>query len=178
MWRYLAGAASTIVLMAAGFFLVQSMANPPGAVPAAPSAARAAVPTPADDPLASPMRFADKGQPPTATELSKEEKRFNRYDKDKNGAVAKEEYFLSRRKAYAKLDVNGDGVLSFNEYAVKALTKFTKADGDKSGTLNRGEFSTTRVVRKEKPKMKCPPQRQPAAAPAEVGSGEDDNADT
>jgi hypothetical protein len=176
MWRYLAGAASALMLMTAGFFLMRSMAEPPGPIPEAPVATSNAAT--AEDPLASPMRFASKGTPPTATEFSKEEKRFNRYDKDKNGAVAKEEYFLSRRKAYAKLDVNGDGVLSFDEYAVKTLTKFAKADGDKSGGLNRGEFSTTRVIHKEKPKLKCPPQRQETPTPADVPTGDDDPADS
>jgi hypothetical protein len=176
MWRYLAGAASALVLMTAGFFLMRSMAEPPGPIPEAPTAESKAPKS--EDPLASPMRFANKGAPPTATEFSKEEKRFNRYDKDKNGAVAKEEYFLSRRKAYAKLDVNSDGVLSFNEYAVKTLTKFTKADGDKSGGLNRGEFSTTRVIRKEKPKLKCPPLRQVAPASVDAPAGDDDAVDS
>jgi len=53
--------------------------------------------------------------------------------------------------------VNGDGRLSFDEYAVKAVAKFAGADRDRSGVLTPVEFATTRVVRKEKPKAKCPP---------------------
>lgn len=168
MWRYLIGGASSLILVAAGFFLVKTMAEPQNVIPNAPTTGEIAK----DDPLASPMRFAAKDAPPTATELSKEEKRFNRYDKDKNGAVSKPEYLASRQKAYAKLDSNGDGVLSFDEYAVKTGLKFAKADGDKTGVLNRTEFSTTRVIRKPKLKLNCPPERQ--SAPAEASDGEAD----
>jgi hypothetical protein len=160
MWRYLVGGAATLVLIAAGFFLVKSMAEPQSAIPAAPATGEVT----SEDPLAAPMRFAGKATPPTATELSKEEKRFNRYDKDKNGGVSKTEYLTARQKAYAKLDTNGDGVLSFDEYAIKTVTKFAKADGDKTGVLNRTEFSTTRVIRKPKLKLDCPPPRQAPTA--------------
>ncbi len=151
MWRYLAGAASALLLIAAGVFLVKSMAGAESVIAAAPvgSGSRTAL--------------ADVGGPPAADEKSKEEKRFNRFDKDKNGAINRDEYLLSRRKAYAKLDSNGDGTVSFDEYAVKTTEKFGKADGDKSGILTRTEFATTRVIRKTKPKPDCPPQqpRQP-----------------
>ncbi len=161
MWRYLAGAASALVLIVAGFFLVRSMAGQE-VLPPVPETEVSVQPETIE--LASAIRFAGSSKPPTATELSKEEKRFNRYDKDKNGAVAKSEYLASRRKAYEKLDVNGDGVLSFDEYATKTAKKFVAADKDRSGVLNRSEFSTTRVVRKGKPKPNCPPARaQPAA---------------
>jgi uncharacterized protein YxeA len=174
MWRYLIGSASTLALMAAGFFLVQSMAGTSGPIPPPPAQEGQAADQ--DPDLATPMRFLNAGRggkaaPPTATDLSKEEKRFNRYDKDKNGAVSKDEYFVSRKKAYAKLDVNGDGVLSFNEYAVKATAKFSKADSDKSGVLTRTEFSSTRVIRKAKPKIQCPKPSQP---PSEAPDSADD----
>jgi hypothetical protein len=164
MWRYLAGVASALALMGAGFFLLKTMAGTNDRLIAAP---------PAQDDSAAPISFADVSGPPSATETSKEEKRFNRYDKDKNGAVSRAEYLLSRQKAYAKLDLNGDGTLSFDEYAVKATTKFAKADGDKSGVLNRTEFSTTRVVHKDKPKPKCAqvPMRQAAPATEDVEEG-------
>ncbi len=155
MWRYLAGAASALVLIMAGFFLVRSMAGQE-VLPPVPETTVEAEKADITE-LANPMRFAGSTKPPSATELSKEEKRFNRYDKDKNGAVAKAEYLASRQKAYTKLDVNGDGVLSFDEYAVKTVKKFAAADRDKTGSLNRSEFSTTRVVRKLRPKLNCPP---------------------
>ncbi len=151
MWRFLAGVGSTLVLFMAGFFIWQSQAdqNQP-LIPAAPAQQ-------AGGDASAKLAFADVADPPRADQKSKEEKRFNRFDKDKNGGISREEYLLSRRKAYAKLDLNGDGRLSFDEYAVKTTVKFGKADGDRSGGLTRAEFATTRVIRKEKPKPNCPP---------------------
>jgi Ca2+-binding EF-hand superfamily protein len=99
----------------------------------------------------------DVTDPPQASEKTREEKRFNRYDRDKNGGVAADEYLFSRRKAYAKLDSNGDGKLSFDEYAVKTITKFNGADKDRSGILTPAEFLTTRVVRAKPKSTNCPP---------------------
>ncbi|MEY2927262.1 MAG: hypothetical protein RL367_1739 [Pseudomonadota bacterium] len=161
MWRYLAGGAGTLLIIAASWMLGQSMAKP--------KAAPLAV---ADGTALSPAPLAElPPPPPQASELSREQKRFNRYDKDRNGMIGGDEYFIARRKAYAKLDVNGDGVLSFDEYSIKARTKFAGADHDKSGSLNQTEFATTRVIRKAKPG--CPPVKTLAPQPAEAPVEED-----
>ncbi|MFM9852501.1 MAG: EF-hand domain-containing protein [Sphingomonadaceae bacterium] len=161
MWRFLAGVGSTLLLVTAGFLIWQGRADTAQVIPAAPPAETTEAAQP--DALAL---LGDSG-PPTATEKTREQKRFSRYDKDKNGAVAREEYLAARRKAFAKLDVNGDGHLSFEEHAVKALTKFATADRDRSGTLTPAEFLVTRVARKA-PGKKCPrpsPLRRPEPAP-------------
>src|SRR3546814_7679532 len=74
---------------------------------------------------------------PEASEQKREERRFNRYDKDRDEAITREEYLASRRKAFAKLDVNGDGRLSFEEWAIRTTDKFAKADADGSKVLTR-----------------------------------------
>lgn len=166
MWRYLAGAVSALMLVAAGLMLGKGLAGGDPRIPAMPAEA------PAGIALADSMAFGAKAPVPTASERSREEKRFDRYDRDKNGAVSQAEYLVSRRKAYDRLDANGDGIVSFDEYAAKANAKFAKADADKSAALNRSEFSTTRVVRKSKPKPACPPVRQgpvPSADQEEAG---------
>jgi EF hand len=159
MARFLAGVAAALLLVTGVFFIWRAQADRGSAVPLLATAA------PAD----APMGLVDLAGPPAASERTREEKRFARYDKDKNGAVAREEYFLARRKNFAKLDVNGDGKLGFEEYAVKAVAKFAAADKDKSGALGPAEFATTRVVRKSAPKCACRPAvtRAPAAAPVE-----------
>jgi hypothetical protein len=153
MWRYLAGSAATLVLVTAGLFLWNARASRASPIPAAPQA------------VVSSDNQVELAPPPEASERTREEKRFARYDKDRNGQVAQAEYLAARRKGFDKLDTNHDGRLSFEEYAVKAVQKFAAADKDKSGQLNATEFATTRVVRKTKPKPKrdCPPTRQPAA---------------
>lgn len=161
MGRFLAGVVSALLLAGAGLFFWQGMERGHAAIPEAPAAE-------------PDYALADIPTAPAATAKSKEEKRFNRYDKDKNGAVSPPEYLASRQKAYAKLDLNRDGVLQFNEYAAKTTQKFAKADGDKSGALTRAEFATTRAVRKSAPrKADCPPAA-PLRAPQAEGSTDED----
>ena len=152
MGRFVAGVVSALLLVAAGFFFWRGQDGSHAAIPEPPVEERS-------------FSLADIPRAPSAPEKSKEEKRFNRFDKDKNGAVTQAEYLVSRQKAYAKLDVNRDGVLQFSEYAGKAAQKFAKADGDRTGALNRAEFATTRVIRKVRPKPDCPPMslRKPEA---------------
>ncbi len=154
MWRFLAGVGSAVLLMTAGLLVWQAQANKPSLISAAPAAVSE-----------MPLGYADLAPPPEASERTREEKRFARYDKDKNGAVGRAEYLASRQKGFAKLDVNGDGRISFDEYAVKSVAKFAAADKDRSSALTAAEFATTRVIRKPKTKPNCPPSlRSPAPA--------------
>ncbi|MHA6723041.1 EF-hand domain-containing protein [Sphingomonas sp. RS2018] len=152
MLRYLAGVASALLLVAAGVFLFRSDAT--AERPASPQPRPAAASEPQDAAI-------DETPLPAASALTREQKRFNRYDKDRDDGIAREEYLASRRKAYAKLDTNGDGRLSFDEWAAKTTAKFATADRDRSGTLTRAEFATTAVKRSTRPRPNCPPQQAP-----------------
>lgn len=143
MWRYLAGAAGGILLMAGGLALWDSLSQKPQFASAAPLHA------------AEPAAIAE---PPAASEKTREEKRFGRYDKDKDGKVSRDEFLASRRKAYAKLDTNGDGRLSFEEWSLKTTDRFSKADTDQSATLTAEEFATTRIARKAARPAPCVPE--------------------
>jgi len=155
MWRYLAGGAAILLLAGAGVTLLGSRGH--SGAPLLAAAAPAAQAGTTNGPLPDSV--------PEAGDRTREQKRFDRYDKDRNGQVTREEYLAQRRKAYAKLDTNHDGVLSFDEWAVKAETKFAAADGDKSGAMNPTEFATTAVKRNTRPRPKC---RDNAPAPAEA----------
>ena len=149
MWRYLVGAGGALALAGAGMLLFSGQATPPRALlPAMPAAV-------AGEEQALPDEV------PAASAKTREQRRFGRYDKDKDGAVTRDEYLAARHKAYAKLDANGDGRLSFDEWAIKATTKFATADGDKSGAMNAAEFATTAVKRKVLALVKCPPTPAP-----------------
>lgn len=155
MWRYLAGGLAALLLAGAGIFWFtgrakQTAAPLLAAAPAATSAAKTA-----DDPLPQSV--------PEATDRTREQKRFDRYDKDRDGKVTREEWLMQRRKAFAKLDTNHDGQLSFDEWAAKTEAKFATADADRSGTLTPTEFVATAAKRSAHPR-KCPPAT--AAAPA------------
>lgn len=94
--------------------------------------------------------------PPAADPVSKEEKRFNRLDKDRDEAITLSEMVQPRRAAFAKLDLDGDGTLRFEEWAIKTIDKFEAADADASGQLTREEYATTAPKpRKAKPACSC-----------------------
>ncbi len=98
---------------------------------------------------------------PEASARTREQKRSDRYDKDRNAQVTREEYLAQRRKAYAKLDANHDGQLSFDEWAVKTTTKFAEADKEQVGGDDPGR------VRDDRPET----HRQTAAQlPAGTGA--------
>ena len=146
MLRIVAGAASAMLVGGAGFFFWLSRAEADDPVPPAPA------PTAA---YATPLKSPALTEPPAATEKSKEEKRFARADKDKDGKIVLDELYQPRRKAFAKLDKDGDGRLAFEEWAASTAEKFAKADADRNGALTAKEYASTAPKRKPKPKCKC-----------------------
>ena len=133
MLRFLAGAASCFLLLTGAFLIWQSHAEEGPRLPAAP-APRA---------YGASMLSAGPLQAPEASPKSREERRFSRADKDKDGKIEKEELLSPRRKAFAKLDVNGNGSLSFEEWAHTTIDKFQGADKDRNGLLSAAEYATT-----------------------------------
>ena len=159
MWRFLVGGVAALMMVGAVILFMGKRARSDSVLPAL---SAAVAPATGDDAL--------PGSVPEASDKTREQKRFDRYDKDRDGKVTREEYLVARRKAFAKLDVNGDGKLSFDEWAVKAETKFAAADADKSGAMTPAEFATTAVKRKAARRVKCP--QVPAAAPADAKDDE------
>jgi hypothetical protein len=132
MLRFLAGAAACLLLVTGALLIWQSRAERAPGLPAAPTARSASL-FAASAPL----------EAPEASVKNREEKRFSRADKDKDGKIEAEELLGARRKAFAKLDTNGNGALSFDEWAVKTIDKFKGADKDRSGWLTAAEYATT-----------------------------------
>ena len=159
MWRYFVGAGAVLLLGVAGMFLFRGTAAQKPLLPPVPAAAAADAPE--DEALPD--------EAPKASAKTREEKRFNRYDKDRNEAISADEYLMPRRKAFAKLDANGDGRLAFEEWAARTTGKFGEADKDKSGTLTRAEFLATAPKRKPGARPKCACPKPAAAAAAEEG---------
>lgn len=145
MLRFFAGASSALLLIAAGILVWRSQAEAENPVPAPPAATA----------FVAPLRQQAVPMPPAAPERSKEERRFDRADKNRDGRITRDELTQPRRKAYAKLDTNGDGRLSFEEWAVKTTEKFAGADADRNGALTRVEYATTRAPTRATPKQDC-----------------------
>jgi len=136
MLRFLAGAAAAFLLLTGAFLLWQThAAQPDSALPDAP-APRAAG---GSSLFAAQVPFG----PTEATAKSREEKRFSRADKNKDGKIESDEIFAARHKAFAKLDTNANGSLSFEEWSVKTIDKFKGADADHNGWLTAAEYATT-----------------------------------
>ncbi len=146
MARFLAGAAACFLLLTGAFLLWQGRAQQGPSLPQAPPP-RAAGPSMATAPA--------QLEAPEATPKSREERRFSRADKDKNGRIEREELLGPRRKAFAKLDANGNGTLSFEAWAVKTAEKFAGADRDRSGWLTPAEYATTAPPPPKKKRCAC-----------------------
>lgn len=148
MWRYLVGGVAALSLVGAGWLIFDGAAHPDpapsaGVVPAASAAQESS---------------ADAAAPlPEAPARSREQRRFGRYDKDRDGRITRDEYLVPRHKAFAKLDTNGDGRLSFDEWAIKTTSRFAEADRDRSNAMDAAEFATTAPKRKSpRPACRCP----------------------
>ena len=142
--RFLAGALCCFLFMTGAFLLWQShAAHSPAPTASGPTQSSGSSWFGGNSSSDAPL------QAPEASEKTKEEKRFSRADKNKDGKVEEEEMLEPRRKAFAKLDVNHNGSLSFEEWAVKTITKFQNADKDKNGWLTPAEFATTAPKKKQ-----------------------------
>ncbi len=153
MGRFVAGSITALLLVSVGLFWWTGQASrEPVAV-----TARAEPPDPADEtvPEGDENAVGEALPPPTATARTREEKRFDRYDRDRDGIIGRSEMLGSRVKDFRKLDKDGNNLLSFEEWAVRTVDKFDGADANHDGRLTRAEFATTAPAPKPPAKCKC-----------------------
>lgn len=154
MNRMLVGALGALLLVASGLFWWQGRAAV--TVPAAPSHLALASAAAADDALPD----SDAGDAvgpglPEANEATREQKRFDRLDKNRDGKITRTEMVAPRVKDFRKLDVDGNNLLTFDEWSVATDNRFKGADKNGDGSLNREEFATTKQKAAKKPACKC-----------------------
>ncbi|EAQ30231.1 hypothetical protein NAP1_05625 [Erythrobacter sp. NAP1] len=81
--------------------------------------------------------------PPEASELTREERRFFRYDRNRDRIITRQEMLSSRSDAFRALDVDGNNLLTFEEWAVTTSERFEKMDENKDLELTQAEFATS-----------------------------------
>jgi len=97
--------------------------------------------------------------PPEASELTREERRFFRYDRNRDRIITRNEMLSSRSKGFRKLDVDGNNLLTFEEWAVTTADRFDEMDEDENAKLTPTEFATSapkpRKASKPEPECSC-----------------------
>ena len=153
MNRTVLGAFAALFLAAAGLFWWQGRAAiDPGKLPLAGAASALG------GDLSLPTADG-KGQHgpalPEANEATREQRRFDRLDRNRDGRITRAELLAPRVAAFRKLDVDGNNLLTFEEWAVRGSNRFKAADANGDGQLDRTEFATTRPRPRVAPACKC-----------------------
>ncbi len=149
------GAVGALLLTAAGLFWWQGRAaTETGAPPPDLGAEEDSDPIPGALPSAD-IRGLRGPTPPEASEMSREQRRFSRMDRDADGRVTRNELLSTRTRDFRKLDADGNNLLTFEEWAVATGNRFKSADSNGDLSLTRDEFATTRPKDQPKPKCQC-----------------------
>ena len=130
MQRVLIGGVAALLMVLAVLLFWQTAANQESVIPAPPT-------------------------PPEAPKASREEVRFNRYDRNRDELVSRLEMMGSRTKAFKALDSDGNNLLTFEEWAAANGQRFAVADRNKDRLLTRKEFAQTRPKLVAKPGCRC-----------------------
>jgi hypothetical protein len=165
MGRFLAGSIATMLLIAAGLFWWQGAAEQnAAALVSQPAIAQAPSPPELPEEGDAAARGKAPPMPPSATPKSREARRFDRYDRNRDGTVTRIEMLSTRTAAFRKLDKDHNNLLSFDEWAVRTSERFEGADKDKSGQLTRAEFATTATrPSAATPRCACPDEDEDGA---------------
>ncbi len=151
MNRLLLGAFGALVLVGVGLFWWQGRAEvEQGAPPPAPAPAVLPAEIPAVDTAGQ-----EGPEPPEASDLTEEQQRFFRYDRNRDLRITRNEMLASRTEAFRKLDIDGNNLLTFEEWAVATSNRFKAADRDGNLELTQPEFATTRPNPPAKPSCRC-----------------------
>lgn len=143
-----------LILAGVGTFWLQGRAQVDEFAPPPPAPEESA-PAPEVLPIVDPADMVGPA-PPEASELTREEKRFFRYDRDRDRIITRNEMLSSRSNSFRKLDVDGNNLLTFEEWAVTTVKRFEGMDANENDQLTPTEFATTAPKpRKRKPRCDC-----------------------
>ena len=156
MNRIVLGAVSALMLAGAGLFWWQGQASvnasaPPPQMVGEPEATG----LPLEDLPDEDGEGMQGATLPGMSAASREEKRFNRLDRNRDNAITRVEMLQPRIAAFRKLDTDHNNLLSFEEWSVATSNRFKGADADGNGNLTRGEFVTTKPKPGKQAKCGC-----------------------
>ncbi|MFW5634485.1 MAG: hypothetical protein ACOCYR_06300 [Erythrobacter sp.] len=148
------GAVAGVVLAGIGVFWWQGRATIEASAPPPPEAEEPP-PDPLDLPITDPGDM-EGPEPPEASELTREQQRFFRYDRNRDWRITRTEMMASRSDAFRKLDVDGNNLLTFEEWAVTTAERFDAMDANRDGELTPAEFATSAPKpRPKSPECRC-----------------------
>ena len=158
MNRTILGALAALLFVSAGLFWLQGRAQVEKGAP--PPSAGSDLDGKGSKKEPEPLPSADVSgltgpAPPEATELTREQRRFGRYDRNRDGRITRNEMMSTRTAGFRKLDRDGNNLLTFEEWAAATADKFRKADADGNLELSPREFLTTRQKTSSKPQCDC-----------------------
>ncbi len=144
MKSFVTGSLVTLMLSGVGLFWWQGRAEVENAAPPPdPMAFAPAAYDPDKLPTTDPGDL-EGPEPPEASELTREQQRFFRYDRNRDWRITRSEMLSTRSDAFRKLDKDGNNLLTFEEWAVTTVNKFEDADANGDRELSPGEFATTK----------------------------------
>jgi hypothetical protein len=148
--RIVLGAFIALMLAGVGLFWWQGRAEveqgaPP---PTAPTARPTGIPSADVTDLEGPA-------PPESTELTREQRRFFRYDRDRDLKITRDEMLSTRTDAFRDLDKDGNNLLTFEEWAATTARRFDQADADRDRELTQKEFAATAPRRPARASCSC-----------------------
>lgn len=142
MNKMVLGAFFALIMVGLGLFWMQGRAQvEEGAPPPDPE-----VIEPVEDPDALPSADAADltgPEPPESSELTREQRRFFRYDRNRDLKITRNEMLSTRSDAFRRLDTDGNNLLTFEEWAITTSTRFGEMDGNANNELTQAEFATS-----------------------------------
>lgn len=155
MKAFVTGSLVTLMIMGVGLFWWQGRAEVEKAAPPPDPLALAEEMADSDAlPITDPGEMQGPA-PPEASELTKEQRRFFRYDRNRDWRITRSEMLSSRSDGFRKLDKDGNNLLTFEEWAVTTVEKFEGADANGDRELSPSEFATTRPKPSKKQRCAC-----------------------
>lgn len=153
MNRLVLGAVLALVFAGVGLFWWQGRAEVEQGAP--PPMEQPEAPPPETLPVANPGDLRGPA-PPQATELTREEQRFFRYDRNRDRRITRNEMLSTRSEGFRKLDKDGNNLLDFEEWAVATAQRFDGADANRDRELDLAEFVRTAPRRpNRRPGCRC-----------------------